>query len=558
MEDGQWEVVQVGGLDDGGVDEVDEIDTEGGASGRSNDHDGREADNVYVSSPVRVSKRKAPTCKRCLLHGADSFLAGHACPYQPCRCAACVELLIRRRANARQAKECYHRSRNKLLLREQVSASNTFLPEQSSGTTFLPMAGLASVALPVGGTGESVSAGRVDGGSQQSHLTPFTGGKESGSTTRLAAAMERTSPLDLLVSPSTPRAPGLALFGLRWASAGLIRALAEAVAWGAAPLLYAVEDVGGVGGGDVIDVTEGLASLGHIRIIRPQDADIVLNDQRVSGVLVCSPATEASTIVLAALRAGKGVLCGRLLGPEPEIVTECFEEAEAAGKPLVCGLYRRFDPSLRLLHSRIRAQPGLGRLLHLTSSSHGLSPPCSSAAYAHGSIFYDSVVHDLDTLCWLVGETQPDILHSSGITFTAEAGEAGDADAVSVALRFSHGAVGVVDVGRWAAGGWELHVKVRGSEGTLCLESSSAFGLSARGSACTIGQGSGHPGDRLSEAYRHLLLHFLRTLHGQEMPLVGQDEYQAVIELVRAAENTWAANRAGDASGEAVVKTEVP
>ncbi|XP_037736844.1 uncharacterized protein LOC102947185 isoform X2 [Chelonia mydas] len=89
---------------------------------------------------------------------------------------------------------------------------------------------------------------------------------------------------------------GLALFGVGLGNKALFQSLMEE---NGCCLLYIVED-------QLPDVERAFNTefLANTRVLRQQDADIVLNDQRVSGAIVCSPPEAASEIVIDALRAG--------------------------------------------------------------------------------------------------------------------------------------------------------------------------------------------------------------------------------------------------------------
>lgn len=91
---------------------------------------------------------------------------------------------------------------------------------------------------------------------------------------------------------------GLAMFGVGFGSLALLQSVVDE---NSCCLLYVVED-------QLCDVERAFRAehLANTRVVREQDADIVLNDQRVSGVAVCSPPEAASEIVMDALRAAMG------------------------------------------------------------------------------------------------------------------------------------------------------------------------------------------------------------------------------------------------------------
>lgn len=99
------------------------------------------------------------------------------------------------------------------------------------------------------------------------------------------------------VGAGAPGRLGLAIFGVAYGSTALFQSLMDE---NSCCLLYIVEN-------QLCDVERAFRAeyLVSTRVVQEQDADVVLNDQRVSGVVVCSPPEAASEIVIDALRADR-------------------------------------------------------------------------------------------------------------------------------------------------------------------------------------------------------------------------------------------------------------
>ncbi|XP_069774647.1 uncharacterized protein [Narcine bancroftii] len=294
---------------------------------------------------------------------------------------------------------------------------------------------------------------------------------------------------------------GLALFGICSGNRALFKSIQEE---SGCSLLYIVEDC-------IQDLECAFSAdvLANTRVVRGQDADIVLNDQCVSGVIICSLAEEGSEVVLDALRAGKGVFCEKLLSLDKQIAESCFDEAARVGKPLVCGLYKRFDPAVQFLYKKVHNK-ALGRIQRIVSVSK--TYPSASLSYIKktGGIFYDGVIHDLDTVCWILGENAPDTIFSLGHAFCQEIAALKDADAVSVSMKFASGAIVTLDVSQHCTRSSDQRLEVHGSEGTLKMDNQNALGITEQGTPRPVC--SHLHGDRYRDAYRELLKHFLKTL----------------------------------------------
>ncbi|GCB66884.1 hypothetical protein scyTo_0000657 [Scyliorhinus torazame] len=344
---------------------------------------------------------------------------------------------------------------------------------------------------------------------------------------------------------------GLALFGVCSGNRALFKSIEEE---SGCSLLYIVEDC--IQDLECSFSTDVLAST---RVLRGQDADIVLNDQRVSGIIICSLAEEGSEIVLDALRAGKGVFCEKLLSLDKQMAESCFDEAARCGQPLVCGLYKRFDPAVQFLHKKVRNK-ALGRIHRIVSVNR--TYPSLSLSYIKktGGIFYDGVVHDLDTVCWLLGENAPDTIFSLGHAFCQEIAALKDADTVSVSMKFASGAIVTLDVSQHCTRSSDQRLEVHGSEGTLRMDNRNALGITEQGTPRPVC--SHLHRDRYKDAYRDLLKHFLKTLKGKEEPFITKENFLWTIQVAAAAEQSWRNGSAVDLRNEAldgtVIKTEVP
>ncbi|XP_027699817.1 uncharacterized protein LOC114029535 isoform X2 [Vombatus ursinus] len=362
---------------------------------------------------------------------------------------------------------------------------------------------------------------------------------------------------------------GLALFGVGSGNKALFQSLVEE---DSCCLLYVVED-------QLSDVEQAFRSdhLVNTRVLREQDANIVLNDQRVSGVIICSPPEAASEIVMGALRAGKGVFCEKLPSLDRQIAEMCFDEANRCGKPLVCGFYKRFDPALQFLYQKVGESRALGRIHRIAVVSSIYPPASPSLLRKSGGIFYNAAVHDVDIVSLLLGESVPDTVFSLGHAFCSDVASLKDADSVMVSMKFPSGAIVSLDISQHCTKSCDLRVEaqnlekvcfpmrlllsvlqrslrladflgVHGSQGTLRVDNQNPLGITERGTSVSIYSHT-HV-DRYQEAYRGLFRHFLRTLKGKEPPTVPKEQFLWTIQVAAAAEQSWRNGSAVDFSNE--------
>ncbi|XP_035200622.1 myo-inositol 2-dehydrogenase-like isoform X2 [Oxyura jamaicensis] len=343
----------------------------------------------------------------------------------------------------------------------------------------------------------------------------------------------------------------LALFGTELSDKALFQSLIEE---NGCCLLYIVED-------QLHEVERAFSAefLASTRVLRQQDADIVLNDQRVSGVIISSPPEEASETVIDALRAGKGVFCERLPSFDKQTAEACFDEANRCGRPLVCGFYKRFDPALQFLCKTVRGCQSLGRIHRIATTSSVYPAASLGFLKTSGGIFYNAAVHDIDIVGLLLGESAPDTVFSLGHAFCTDMACLQDADTVAVSMKFPSGAIVTLDISQHCTKSCDQRLEVHGSQGTLRVDNQNPLGITEHGtsvSICTQTQA-----DRYREAHRGLFRHFLRTLKGKEPPAITKEQFLWAIQVAAAAEQSWRNGSAVDLRNEtidlAVIKTEI-
>ena len=151
--------------------------------------------------------------------------------------------------------------------------------------------------------------------------------------------------------------------------------------------------------------------------------EALLDGADVDAVDVCTPTYLHEEHVLAAVRAGKDVLCEKPLALTNESCERIVSAAREAGVKLQVGHVVRFWPDLQVVKSVLDS----GRLgKPVWASARRLGPPATWAwqgwlqdpALSGGAIL-DLHIHDLDFLTWLLG--RPTHVFSSGIRTAAGA-----------------------------------------------------------------------------------------------------------------------------------------
>lgn len=202
------------------------------------------------------------------------------------------------------------------------------------------------------------------------------------------------------------------------------------------------------------------AGVGTIHV----DALNLINDPQVGAVVIASPAETHESFVLACLRAGKPVLCEKPLASTPEAAHRVVEAEVELGRRLVqVGFMRRFDPGYADMKRRIDAgEVGAPVLVHCAHRNPTVPPTFGSAM-----IITDTVVHEMDTVRWLLGE---EIVGARVYTprSTSRAAE-GVHDPLFVVFETASGVLVDVEAFVNAMYGYDIRCEVVGEDGTISL-----------------------------------------------------------------------------------------
>jgi predicted dehydrogenase len=291
--------------------------------------------------------------------------------------------------------------------------------------------------------------------------------------------------------------------------------------------------------------------LGDIPALADPHAAVTSDD--VDAVVIATPTFTHADLAVAALRAGKHVLCEKPLAATLDEAARIAVAATASEGTFLMAFMRRFDAGFARVAERIAAGDiGEPLLVKSTGRGPGLPPEWAWDVSRSGGLVAEVNSHDLDTVRWLSGQEiervyavgraakRPDIA----------ARHPGFVDVVSVTLELDRGGVGQVDGACPADYGYDARVEVYGSDGVVFAgDPGAGTALLVRREAVT-----GDPvrswRELFADAYRAEDTHLVQVAAGEEAPRTS------VTDGVRALEAVVAANRSM-ASGEPVRIKEV-
>jgi predicted dehydrogenase len=171
----------------------------------------------------------------------------------------------------------------------------------------------------------------------------------------------------------------------------------------------------------------------NVRATRDPRSAIEADD--VDAIVVATPTSTHHSLVLAALRAGKHVLCEKPLARTSAECDELIAASAETGRTLMVGHTFIFNPAVRMMRSLIEAGE-IGRVLYCHTARTSLGPIRSDV-----NALWDLAPHDFSILFYLLGD-EPMSATATGQAFLREGCE----DVAFVHLGFDGGAIGSVHV----------------------------------------------------------------------------------------------------------------
>jgi len=143
-------------------------------------------------------------------------------------------------------------------------------------------------------------------------------------------------------------------------------------------------------------------------------------------------------------------------------------EAKKKGLPLLCGFNRRFDPSWEKAWNLVRnGYVGIPQIIRSTARDSP-APTLEYLKTSHG-FFHDSGVHDIDVVCWMVGQHPTEVFALSHC-YNKEIGSIQDVDTIMMTFKFATGAVASIDLSRISVYGYDQRVEVFGDKGMVQVD----------------------------------------------------------------------------------------
>lgn len=237
-----------------------------------------------------------------------------------------------------------------------------------------------------------------------------------------------------------------------------------------------------------------------------ESGEALISDGEVDIVSICTPPAFHSDLAIAALEAGKTVLCEKPLAATVEDAGAIVAVAESAPGQLHVGFCHRFEPAIVAIRELITSG-ALGTPITLRNRFAGVmvSPEktwFSNVEISGGGALADTTIHSIDIFRYLLGDAVE--VRSLQSTQESEHGPALNVeDTGIVLLRNAAGAIGVLEAS-WRTPPGEWSVTVYGTAGQASFDYATGDGVivNAMGESSPL---DFEPGDRFSAEFAHVL-----------------------------------------------------
>nr|XP_002131635.1 uncharacterized protein LOC100178609 [Ciona intestinalis] len=241
---------------------------------------------------------------------------------------------------------------------------------------------------------------------------------------------------------------------------------------------------------------------------------VALKDPKVNIVIICTPTCFHEDQVIAALEAGKSVMCEKPLALTLKSIVHCYQVAQEHKVQLYCAFNRRYDSGF--LEAVSRKEDEIGRLKSVKLTSRDYPRNTIEYLKISGGMCTDMCIHDIDIIRWIVGQN-PIEVYAVGHAFFDDIREIDDVDQLFITMRFPNGSMAHVDANREALYGQDNRVEIFGDKGMIQCNNPFKLGVDihTQASSSAIRNNRSVIG-RFNDSYYAEILSFVAAVRGEE------------------------------------------
>ncbi len=251
------------------------------------------------------------------------------------------------------------------------------------------------------------------------------------------------------------------------------------------------------------------------------DPVAAVTHEDVDAVVIAAPTFAHADVAVAALEAGKHVLCEKPLASSLDEARRIAVAAARSSATFLMAFMRRFDRNFVRASEHVRAGDiGQPLLVRSTGRGPGLPPEWAWDTRRSGGLVAEVNSHDIDTIRWLSGQ-EPVRVYAVGRAAKRPdlaARYPGFVDVLSATIELSDGALGQLDGACPADYGYDARVEVLGTEGTLLVGGPADHGVVLVRAEGAVSEPVRSWRDLFAEAYRAEDRHLVDVARGEDVP----------------------------------------
>ncbi len=272
--------------------------------------------------------------------------------------------------------------------------------------------------------------------------------------------------------------------------------------------------------------------------IAEKDYRVLLENDDIDAVAICSSTDTHAQIISEAAEAGKHIFCEKPIALDLNKIDQVIIEVKKAGVKLQVGFNRRFDPSFKKAKELVKnGAIGTPHLVRITSRDP--EPPPISYIKVSGGIFLDMMIHDFDMARYLLDQEVVELMAVGSCLVDPTIGEVGDIDTAIVTLKYKNGAWGTIDNSRKAVYGYDQRIEIFGSEGCITVGNPRPTEVAVNSTNNTI---SDNPLyffiERYQEAYLAEMEEFIKCIQEDKEPSVDGFDGKISVQMGYAAKES--------------------
>ena len=269
------------------------------------------------------------------------------------------------------------------------------------------------------------------------------------------------------------------------------------------------------------------------------DALELIADPTVEAVLISTPASTHTDLVVAAAEAGKHVFCEKPMALTLEDADRAIGACAANNVALQVGFNRRFAADFAAAHDVITSG-GIGtpQLLRSLTRDPGITADVASRVKPW-TIFNETLIHDFDALLWLnPGARVVEVFAQADALVHPQYKEQGYLDTSMVQLRFDNGAFASAEANFQATYGYDVRGEVFGSGGMVSAGEVTRTAMRHYSSPGVLADTPRVNIELFHDAYVAQLAHFADCIRSGSAPLVDGLDARNALEIALAAKES--------------------